>query len=67
MQIKRTKDTILFTYLIMKMLLKANGEFQNVIKEHLHIQQSENCINFYGTQFGNCCYVEKKILVFSDF
>lgn len=49
MQIKRTKDTILFTYLIMKMLLKANGEFQNVIKEHLHIQQSENCINLWNT------------------
>lgn len=26
-QIKKTKDTILFTYLIVKTLLKANGEF----------------------------------------
>lgn len=64
MQIKRTKDTILlFTYLIIKMLLKANGEFYSECHKmsiFIYIQHSANCIKPHGIQFGNCCMWGRK-------
>jgi len=62
-----TKDSILFTYLIVKMFLYKSS-WRILVRvpwnEHFHIQQSTNCINLHGIQFGNCRILRKNFSTF---